>query len=879
MAPAGDSTQRHPKTPRAVSTTLRRILAWSGFPTAFMAVSVGILAVTTVYWSVLSSRVQEGNADQFSDAFLFDGWSSFHGALFPGAHTFLMKWPVFALMGLYGYHTFVFLIVTVLMVLVTVAALACLLYKIERRPLLFGTLCLLLSVVLLLTPAQPYPGALLPVNMAMTTTRNVEYALFVWALYVVVAVKSIRRYWFWVAGACFALLIASDKLFTALLCGGGIVLFAASGLAMHRRREVTLGVRMMLLVLVAAGLANLVLISLGHSGITHILSEEATSPYPLVTSPKQIVVGLIYAAAGLGTVMGANPVHSTVVVQALPKDLVRSLMRPEIVAYAFDGCVLCAGWFAAIKVSISKKVDMVSRLTTALMGATLAAVGVFVLTDHYYPVDARYLYIELFMVFVALAAYIRTWQPRIRWTMAIAVISLVCIPLAMLQAWHEYGLSLAATAGERKVMTTVADIVSRDHISRLIGDYWKVMPVKARTTNAVTVVPTDSCDTAHGSLTSTAWTKLPRSTPTAAFVTRDKPEAETFDGCSLAKIATMYGTPSQRLVLHTYQRPPYTTSQLLLVYPHGVNPLQFSQPAKPAAEEAAVPPTVSALNQSAQCAGTSLNVVAHEDDDLLFMNPDVLHDLTAGRCVRTVYVTAGDAGENPAYWRNRELGSEAAYATMLKQPNQWHEDKELLSGTFVTVASLEKSPAVSLVFLHVPDGNLDGGGFMGTRHESLHLLLSGILSSIHTVDDHTPLTKEQLVGMVHTLIETDAPDVIRSQGSDDISDGDHSDHHAVGLLSRLAVEHAPGAPDVRLYIGYPDKLRPTNLSDADILAKREAFLAYAKFDGAVCQTPFDCAQSYTYGQYLTRQYPMDQPPPLTDTPTQAASHTLDTTTQ
>src|ERR1700694_2302046 len=42
--------------------------------------------------------------------------------------------------------------------------------------------------------------------------------------------------------------------------------------------------------------------------------------------------------------------------------------------------------------------------------------------------------------------------------------------------------------------------------------------------------------------------------------------------------------------------------------------------------------------------GTTLNIVAHEDDDLLFLSPDLLHAIQAGRAVRTVFVTAGDSG-------------------------------------------------------------------------------------------------------------------------------------------------------------------------------------------------------------------------------------------
>ena len=62
--------------------------------------------------------------------------------------------------------------------------------------------------------------------------------------------------------------------------------------------------------------------------------------------------------------------------------------------------------------------------------------------------------------------------------------------------------------------------------------------------------------------------------------------------------------------------------------------------------------------------GTTLNIVAHLDDDLLFLNPDMLHNIQAGRCVRTVYLSASDDGRDASYWQGREVGEKAAYAQM-----------------------------------------------------------------------------------------------------------------------------------------------------------------------------------------------------------------------
>lgn len=48
-----------------------------------------------------------------------------------------------------------------------------------------------------------------------------------------------------------------------------------------------------------------------------------------------------------------------------------------------------------------------------------------------------------------------------------------------------------------------------------------------------------------------------------------------------------------------------------------------------------------AARAQATCTAGSLTFAAHPDDDLIFMSPDLLEDVTGGSCSRTVYLTAG----------------------------------------------------------------------------------------------------------------------------------------------------------------------------------------------------------------------------------------------
>lgn len=66
-----------------------------------------------------------------------------------------------------------------------------------------------------------------------------------------------------------------------------------------------------------------------------------------------------------------------------------------------------------------------------------------------------------------------------------------------------------------------------------------------------------------------------------------------------------------------------------------------------------------------------MNLVAHEDDDILFIASPTYTDVAARRCLTTVFLTAGDDGLGASYWQAREDGAMAAYAKMASVANSW----------------------------------------------------------------------------------------------------------------------------------------------------------------------------------------------------------------
>ncbi|HSX06231.1 MAG TPA: hypothetical protein VLG92_00745 [Candidatus Saccharimonadia bacterium] len=268
------------------------------------------------------------------------------------------------------------------------------------------------------------------------------------------------------------------------------------------------------------------------------------------------------------------------------------------------------------------------------------------------------------------------------------------------------------------------------------------------------------------------------------------------------------------------------------------------------------------LQPHALCDGkTVMNVVAHEDDDLLFINPDISHDLAHHDCVRTIYITAGDDGRGTNYLRQREAGSQAAYSVMLHTPKLWeYQPITLPSGAIVTAASPQGDPNVSLVFLRLPDGNLNGEGFASTGNQSIARLKSGAMSDITSVDEKHTYTSVQLIDTLTALMEQYQPKRINTQAQDsNLIVADHSDHVTTGQYTALAAtayaEWSHRQVIVRNFMGYPIRAMLPNLPATDVAQKSAAFFAYAADDPGVCVSIQMCVETNsTYGFYLERQY-------------------------
>lgn len=826
---------------------------------AYYWASILALFATTLYWAYLGARYQLANADQLVNSMLFNSTDSVKNALLPQAHSFLIKWPLFLISGLLGSKPWVLASTTIILCLVTVGSLAYILRRIEKRPVIIGTIFFVLASMLLMIPTAPYSGALLPLNMAMFATRNIEYILFILGLYLVIKSQKSWRGWpFVFAIFVLSLLFATDKLFVPLSLGGAIAVIGLYSLA-RKWRIVKIGVLWLNATILSVLLSTAIIWAIVSLKITHIVSTAGLGPYNLVTSLREFAVAIIYAVFGVFSNFGANPAYDAVQLNEIPSKLKTNLLSIGVVGYIINITFLLVSIYFAllfIRASLTTKVPAKKTLPAApllsifLMASSVVAFGIFILSNHYYPVDARYLAIIFFSLVITATTYVKSTNPKS--LKPIAIIGLLVaasLLTSSLAAYQTNKRDIQATEPLSQRNQTIAKALKNKNLDYLAGDYWRVVPIAQQYKKLPVIAPLASCTSYRQVLTSTQWQPDLKAKSFAYILSLDK-SATDFPSCTITDVTRYYGKPNSSILIDGSIENP---KEILLIYNNG----------KTAGETSIgdfAPKLLSSM-QAPSCDVTDMNIIAHQDDDILFMNPDVQQSINAGHCIRSVYLTAGDAGHSTSYWLKRERGAEAAYSQMANIPKtSWNQATVKVSDkAYIVVATPESNPKISLIFLRLPDGGIYGNGFKSTDMQSLASLSSGGISQITTVDKQSVYTDAKLQNTLADIISHYQPSTIRTQSGFTAEHAiDHADHIAVSKYAKDAIDsyasESQASVNTLHYTGYPVRIMNRNIDDATLDQKLRTFLAYAQNDGAVCQTVDSCIIDRAYGNYLTRQY-------------------------
>ncbi|WP_284974197.1 chitobiase/beta-hexosaminidase C-terminal domain-containing protein [Arthrobacter sp. efr-133-TYG-104] len=267
-------------------------------------------------------------------------------------------------------------------------------------------------------------------------------------------------------------------------------------------------------------------------------------------------------------------------------------------------------------------------------------------------------------------------------------------------------------------------------------------------------------------------------------------------------------------------------------------------------------PAVVAASPSCSGAGGAMQIVAHTDDDLIFLSPDFMRDIQAKRCLETVYTTAGEAGEGPSYWHSLEAGIRASYAKMAGVADSWTIGDAGLPNRALTKETLNAAPNISVIFMRLPDGFPNGDGSAAYNDQSILKLWDGRLSAIRPVDNSATFTKTQFQNTLNRLVADFQPTTFRTQDWTGTykQPYDHSDHWATAKFAQLASRSYTGPHTATAYDAYVIDEYPQNVTGAELTAKVDTFVKFAGYDMYICDSPGEGCPDSPYDQWLKRQY-------------------------
>ncbi|MGP3691544.1 hypothetical protein ACTVZO_44105 [Streptomyces sp. IBSNAI002] len=290
-----------------------------------------------------------------------------------------------------------------------------------------------------------------------------------------------------------------------------------------------------------------------------------------------------------------------------------------------------------------------------------------------------------------------------------------------------------------------------------------------------------------------------------------------------------------------------------------------------------------------------VQVCCHLDDDLYFMNPDLMHALRSGAAVVTVYLAAGEAdgrnaprgtpgyhdlpADHAAYAAARIDGVLAAYAYMATGDRCAPWDRTLLetaAGLTAETATLRAAPHIRLVFLSLAkrDGAGRSMGFAelwdgSAARKSVLVPAGSLLPAAQTC------TGEQVVQALAGFLTAWPPTVLRvmdpfPDSTVDRTTGereprDHPDHAPAAHYALAALDALRGTPEeprctVVGYRGYGNRDWAANLAPADLADKHRVLSVYGagtpghpgdrKIGAATAKKPYgtSCASRYPGGE-------------------------------
>jgi LmbE family N-acetylglucosaminyl deacetylase len=258
-------------------------------------------------------------------------------------------------------------------------------------------------------------------------------------------------------------------------------------------------------------------------------------------------------------------------------------------------------------------------------------------------------------------------------------------------------------------------------------------------------------------------------------------------------------------------------------------------------------------------AGTLVTVVAHLDDDLLFVNPGISDRLRAGWCIVTVHVIGGADNSKFDYVLTRERGARQAYARMAGVPDQWTESTVSIAGHPVRRMVLNAAPHVTLLEMRLPGGRVRGGRVpIGLVWDEGETMASYPLNA----DGSGGVARYDRAGLIATLgAILSRATLIYTLNPDTVPFLEHPDHIYCARITREAAREANVKAPISYHLTYVTGALPMNVPAEKTQRKRDEVASYFAVDNGGGSTAQVFGEYEWNGDWVARRYAFDATTP------------------
>lgn len=297
----------------------------------------------------------------------------------------------------------------------------------------------------------------------------------------------------------------------------------------------------------------------------------------------------------------------------------------------------------------------------------------------------------------------------------------------------------------------------------------------------------------------------------------------------------------------------------------------------------------STRSDNATCAYKVQVFVAHQDDDLFFMETDLQKHLDRGACIQVVYATDGKPRSDTwAYSARRDQGALAAWSFMqgvnAPDPATWSEDRLPSVNGHLPVRYTSPDGKFTHILLGVDDP-WEGDGW-GSYTPISHMEADPayrveaypyrVADPVTTQQNLEHYVRAEFVKTLSELIARFQPDIVYTQDYSittpylDVcwlcgENNDHPSHIASAKLAMEALANSGVNALAQSYVDYPLSGRPLSLSLTQSTAKSQTAAWYGKYDYVYSCTqgpsgqPVCAWDSGAEGVWVKSQYHIMQP--------------------